>query len=105
MLLDHLLWGVTFYALFVLLTGSDRKWIIGGIAASLLFFLWDEILSSRLIAAIGMSMEDEDIAEFTGPDIWTTNWADAGISLGLAFAGFAIGRVIIRGACNKLKQT
>ncbi len=105
MLLNPLLWGVTFYALFILITRSDRKWIIGGIASSLLFFLWDEIVCVQIMGAVGMSMGDEDIADFVGTDVWTTSVADAGISVGLAFAGFAVGRMIIRGACNALKPT
>ncbi len=104
MLLDPFLWGIASYAVFMLLTKNDRRWQIGAWGSAALFFLWDEVVGSTLMSAVGLSMSDENIMEFMGPDVWNIDLFDIVSSIGLAFGGFVLGRLILKKVAKILQE-
>ena len=104
MILDPFLWGIASYAIFILLTKSDKRWQIGAWISASLFFLWDEVVCSTLMNAVGFSMSDDSITDFMGPDMWNIDLFDIVTSVGLAFGGFALGRLILRRVARALQK-
>ncbi len=96
LLLDPFLWGITSYAMFVLLTKNDKRWQIGAWGSAALFFVWNELVCCLLMNAIGMSVADEGIADIAGPNMWDIGVFDFLLSIGLAFGGFVLGRLILK---------
>ncbi len=104
MIMDAFLWGIASYAVFMLLAKNDRRWQIGAWTSAAIFFLWDEVVGSILMNAVGLSMSDESITEFMGPDMWSIDLFDIVNSFGLAFGGFVLGRVILKKVAKALQE-
>lgn len=104
MMLDPFLWGIASYAIFILLTKSDRRWQIGAWISAVLFFVWDEVVCSTLMNAVGLSMSDESITDFMGPDMWNIDVFDVLLSIGLAFGGFVLGRLMLKRVARFLQK-
>lgn len=104
MILDAFLWGVASYAIFMLLAKSDRRWQLGAWLSAVIFFLWDEVVCSTIMNAVGLNMSDQSITDFLGPNMWDIDLFDVITSIGLAFAGFAIGRLILKRVAQVLQE-
>lgn len=104
MILDAFLWGIASYAVFMLLAKSDRRWQVGAWISAVIFFLWEEVVCSTIMNAVGLNMSDESIMDFVGPNMWDIDLFDVITSIGLAFGGFAIGRVILKRVAQVLQE-
>ena len=104
MMLDPFLWGIASYAIFMLLTKNDRRWQIGAWISAALFFMWDEVVCGALMNAVGVSLSDESITDFMGPDIWSIGVFDVLWSIGLAFGGFVLGRLMLKRVARALQE-
>ena len=101
MALGGLLWGIAAYAVFIILVRNDRYWQIGAWVSAVLFFAWDKIVVSTLMAAAGVRYSDE-ISESVGAEIWDINLYVIVLSIGLAFVGFVLGRWLVKRAAEAL---
>jgi len=100
MALGGLLWGIAAYAVFIILVRNDRYWQIGAWVSATLFFGW-QVISITMAEAADFRF-GEGTSESVEARTWNISVYLAVVSIGLAFVGFVIGRLLVKKAAEGL---
>ncbi|ODS29702.1 MAG: hypothetical protein SCARUB_05197 [Candidatus Scalindua rubra] len=93
--IDGLLWGLAGNILFRYIGGNQDKWPVGAFFTWLAYFIWDEIFMNQIMGNIGLSIDNQEVIEFIGEDIFSFDIFDIAISIGVIFGGFKLAQKII----------
>lgn len=104
MAMDAILWGVTGYVFFRLAGGRDEQWWIGAALVAAVYFLWADIAVGRLMQTVGVSIQNESISGFLGPDLWSIDPFDVILSVVPSVVGFRVGRALFLRAVPHTRQ-
>ena len=84
--IDGLLWGFAGNILFRYIGGNQEKWPVGAFFVWLAYFIYDEILMTKMLGNLGVSFESQDVTDFIGEDWLTFDLYDIAISIAVIFA-------------------
>ncbi|HML74898.1 MAG TPA: DUF4190 domain-containing protein [Anaerohalosphaeraceae bacterium] len=101
MLIDAFIWGTTMYLMYLLISGNDKKWVLGGIISSLIYFLHDTVIGSLIIGYAGIEITNQQIIENIGHNFSAIEYSDFIFDFGLSFGGFVLGRILTKKAVKK----
>ena len=68
----------------------------------MLVFFWSEVISGLIIKAMGIGFSDQNISEYMADQNWNIDLFDVFFSIGLAYGGFVLGRVILKKVARQL---
>ena len=93
--IDGLLWGFAGNILFKYIGATKDKWPVGAFFTWLAYFIWDEVFLNQIMGNIGLSVENQEVDDFLGDDIFSIEIFDITFTLVVIFGGFKIGQQII----------
>ena len=94
--IDGLLWGFAGNILFKYIGATQNKWPVGAFFTWLAYFIWDEVFSNQVVGNIGLSIENQEVVDFIGEDMFSIEIFDITFSLVVIFGGFFIAQLIIK---------